>query len=163
MIGTGNVNLADVAGAIPYDDSVAPAFNATNVQSAIDTLKTQLAGGIINYNVTGTSSFSTTSAADTMITGQTVTPQSGTYAVIWSANCSNTGSGVNNTFSIYKNGTLIADSPRQSTSGAGSHLLVGFTQTVVQVNGSQAIDIRCATSGSLTITGRTILIFRLGP
>lgn len=123
-----------------------------------------VASGIVNYNITSSATFSTASATDVTITDFTITPLAGRYAVWYSANCQHT---VNNSFiysSVYVGGTKIADSERVAQTVGSNFFFISATQTVINANGAQAVDVRVrrATSGSVTITGRSLTLIRLG-
>jgi hypothetical protein len=121
-----------------------------------------VASGIVNYNVISSTTFTTSSATDVVITGFTITPQAGTYGVWVSTECSTTGGGVLNTITIYKGGSAVADSLRKAASPAGTHEFFMGTNSVVQVDGTQAIDVRVNTGGTLSVVQRNILLIRLG-
>lgn len=126
-------------------------------------LASSVASGIINYNVTSDSAFLTTAITDTLITGFTVTPQAGTYAVWGNMDVKIVKNNRNCYFSIYKAGVQIANSER-SFQGVGSNFKAGISNmTVINVNGSDVIDGRVRiSSGDLYVYGRTLLLIRLG-
>ncbi len=92
-----------------------------------------------------------------------MTPVAGRYAVYESAEFliaqnNRVAEGV-----IYVDGVADADS-RRVVQGVGSNYQGGFnTLTEVNVNGVQAVDFRVnISSGQLQVTGRTLLLIRLG-
>lgn len=153
-----------VAQSIPYVDNISPVFGATNVQSAIDVLKNQVAGGIVNYNVVSSTTFNTTSTTDVVITGMTVTPVAGTYGIWFNAAVVMSSSPVIQSWTIYSSGAAVVDSVRSQQSSRSAQPLFCATMSIVQVNGSQAIDVRVNTAGgTLTVNQRSLLLTRLGP
>lgn len=152
-----------VASSVPYDNTTS-GYGTGDTQSAIDALAVALAGGIVNYNVISSTNFSSSAAADTLITGMTVTPAAGTYAVFFNAENTAAGSGAALWVTVYKAGSAIADSLRKAASPAGTHEFSTSTQTIVQFNGSQTCDIRINPNGnSMTVNQRSLLLIRLGP
>jgi hypothetical protein len=129
-------------------------------QTSID-----VASGIISYNVVSSTSFATTSTTDVVITGFTVTPQAGTYAVwvngTWTPQA---GPGNVETVTIYKGGAAIPDSVRGISPVQSLNPALMCTQTITQVTGTQAIDVRINSSSgqTLTVTNRSLLLIRLG-
>jgi hypothetical protein len=135
-----------------------------DVQSAINALAASVAGGIQNYNIISSTPFASSAMVDTLITGMTITPVSGTYAVMYNAENTGSGSGASLNCIIYKAGTLIADSLRKAASPAGTHEFTSATQTVAQFNGTQACDVRINPNGTAcTVNQRSLLLIRLGP
>ena len=129
-------------------------------QTSID-----VASGIISYNVVSSTSFATTSTTDVVITGFTVTPQAGTYAIwvngTWTPQA---GPGNVESVTIYKAGAAVADSVRGISPVQSLNPALMCTQTITQVNGTQAIDVRINSSSgqTLTVTHRSLLLIRLG-
>jgi hypothetical protein len=127
-------------------------------------LLSSVASGIINYNLTSSTLFSTTSGTDVVLTGFSVTPQAGTYAVWYNCEFTSTQNSAINYFSVYNNGTQISESER-GIAAPQSHPTTALASTlgIVTVNGSQAIDMRVRTNvGTLRVYDRTILLIRLG-
>jgi hypothetical protein len=126
-------------------------------------LTTSTASGIINYNITSTTAFSTTSATDVLVTGFSVTPQAGTYAVWVSSTCTNTVNNSLNNLTIYKNSTAATDSKRTYQTGSSNVTFQLASQTIIQVNGTDVVSARVSrNSGTFTINGRSLLLIRLG-
>ena len=125
--------------------------------------QTTNATGITNYNVISSTPFSTTSATDVVITGFTVTPVSGTYLALYSASVLMSTSPVVHNWTIYGNGSAIADSNRGQQTARSNQIMTDSTQTVVVVNGSQAVDVRVNTAGgTLTVNQRSLILVRTG-
>lgn len=119
------------------------------------------ASGLVNYNVTANTSFATSSTTDVQITGFSVTPIAGTYAAFFSASGTNTA---DTTSTIYLGTTAIADSVRTLTGPSGSHKITMTSMTVAQWDGVKTASVYVNTSSStLTITGRSLILLRLGP
>jgi hypothetical protein len=126
---------------------------------------TNVADGIISYNITSTTAFTTTSATDVIITGFTITPVAGTYAVFVNGSWTNQGGpGTIQTSTIYNNGAAVADSVRPSSPIQSLDPSIMATQTITQVTGGQAIAVYVKTSSnSLTVNQRSMVLIRLGP
>jgi len=122
------------------------------------------ATGILSYSLTSTIDFSTTSATDVLVTGFSLTPVSGRYA-IWFNGVMEASSGSAITYwSIYKAGVQVTDSERNARAGANNAAFVATTQTVISVTGAQTVDLRMRrTGGTSTVKARTITLIRLGP
>jgi len=124
-----------------------------------------VANGVITYNVVSSTAFATTSTTDVLITGFTVTPAAGTYAVwvngTWTPQA---GPGNVETVSIYRAGTVITDSVRGISPVQSLNPALMCTQTITQVTGSQTIDVRVSSSSgqTLTVNSRSLLLIRLG-
>lgn len=145
-------------------DSTASGLGANNVQSAIDTLASSQAAGLKNYNIISSTTFSTWSTTDVLVTGMTITPSSGTYAVIVSASMQSSGASSLISGSLYKAGSIIADSSRPFRVPGSNTACVYSTLTVSTFNGSQACDLRVNTSSAtMTVNQRSMLLIRLGP
>jgi len=122
------------------------------------------ATGIVSYNIVSSTNFTSSANAYTLITGMTVTPQSGTYAIWFNSANSATGSGQELDVAIYKGGSIVSDSQRGTLAPAGTHIFQLSTQTVSQFDGTQACEIRVQPNGnSMTIGNRSMLLIRMGP
>lgn len=124
---------------------------------------TSLAAGVNAFNVTQSATFSTSSMTDTIITDLTYTPVSGTYGVWFS---SDLNIGTNNAIAqcvIFKAGTAVGDT-RRNIQGIGSNYKANLQSLgIIQVNGSEALDVRVnVSSGAIDLTGRSLLLIRLG-
>lgn len=122
------------------------------------------ATGILSYRLVSSTNFVTSSAADTLITGFSVTPVSGEYACWYSSDITIT---TNNRFAqciFYRNG-LAVETTRRTNQGTSSNFRANQqTLGVISVNGTQPIDVRVNISGgNLTVGQRTFLLIRLGP
>lgn len=121
------------------------------------------ATGIASYDLVSSTAFANSGSADVVITGFTITPQAGTYAIWFNASATGSGSGQTLDCTIYKGGASITDSVRSNVSPAGSHIFQPSSMTTSQFNGSQACDVRINAHGSgMTINQRSLLLIRLG-
>jgi hypothetical protein len=127
-------------------------------------LISSVASGVVNYNLISSTPFTTSSTSDVVITGFTVTPQAGTYAIWYNASVFYTTTPIAHYWSIYKAGAQITDSARQQDTAHSNQTMVDSTMTITTVTGAQAIDIRVrrGTSGALTVNARSLLLIRLG-
>jgi len=124
-----------------------------------------VADGIVSYNLTSSTTFTTSSTTDVVITGFTITPQEGTYAVWVNGQwIPQAGPGNTESVTIYNNGTAVTDSIRGISPVQSTDPSLMCTQTITTVNGSQAIDVRIKSSSgqSLQVTNRSLLLIRLG-
>jgi hypothetical protein len=121
------------------------------------------AGGILSYNLISSTAFTTSSTTDVLITGFSTTPSAGTYAVFYSASVFGTTSPQNNTWTIYKAGSAVSDSLRTQISSRSNQTMNQSTQSIVQFDGTQTVDVRVSiAAGSLTVNQRSLLLIRLG-
>jgi hypothetical protein len=141
-------------------NNVASGLGTGDVQSAIDALASSVSVGLKNYNVVTVMS---SAAVDTPVTGFSVTPVSGTYALFASVQSTAGGGGQSLDLSIGKAGTVIADSKRTIVSPSGLHISSLTTFTISQFNGSQLAQVYINPNGAAnTITNRSFLLLRLG-
>lgn len=163
------IQVKDGSGAnlfVLAQNSIAYIYLQTNATAAGVWIYLQViintASGIVNYNAISSSTFTTSSGTDVAITGFSVTPQAGTYAIWFNAENTCTGSGVDNVCTIYKGAAAIADSPRHAASPAGAHTFTTTTQTIAQFDGVTACTVQVNTSGTLSVQQRSLLLIRLG-
>lgn len=137
---------------------------AAGTWSVFQILTGVIASGVVNYNIVSTTAFSTSSTTDVAITGFTVTPQSGLYAVWYSASVFHTTTPISHTWTIYKGGVAVADSIRSQDTAHSNQTMIDSTQSIISCTGSQAVDIRVkrGTSGTLTVNARSLILIRLG-
>lgn len=119
--------------------------------------------------VIGTSTITTTSSTDALMTGMTTTPASGIYEVLFNCDvqCNNAGGAVS--FSIYVGGAQIASSLLKTIPLDGGTLSIGtgrdivFLLDEVSPNGAQAVEIRWSTSGgTATTSNRKLALLKVG-
>jgi hypothetical protein len=126
-------------------------------------LSTNAAQGVASYQVSSATSFASSANTDTLVTGMTVTPQAGTYAVWYDGEATGSGSGQQLDVTVYKGGSAITDSKRSGLSTSGTHIFSTTTLAITQFNGTQACEIRVNPNGnSFTINQRSMLLIRLG-
>jgi hypothetical protein len=110
-------------------------------------------------------SFTITSATGAVVTGMTTTPAAGTYFVRVSGQFSIPSGGTNTaTIQIAVGGAIVTDSPRTmgNTSGANAAVLSNGTETIVTVNGAQAVEMWAARSAATTtVTNRSLILLRI--
>jgi hypothetical protein len=152
-----------VAKEIPFDPT-GSTLTSTQVEAAIKEIASAVASGILNYNIVSSTGFATTSNTEVLVTGFQVTPVAGTYGVWASAAMQSTASGSTLQGSLYKAGSVVADSTRNSRVAASNANIVFSTMSIIQVNGSQTIDMRVSTtSATMTVGNRSLILIRLGP
>lgn len=149
---------------------------ATGAASSISTSSTNAAGtsanlaradhthavSISTQEASATVDDTTDSVTDTLMASMTITPASGTYWVSWSGSIVNSVTGAERTWvSIYSGGSQVAATER-SIGVIGSVYVPTLTQSVVTVNGSQAVEIRWRVAGGTsTVRQRKLTIMRL--
>lgn len=139
--------------------------NSTSAGVWIQVVVSTVATGILNFKLTSSTPFTTTSTTDVPITGFSITPSSGTYVAMYNADVLYTTTPRYHYYSYYVGGVKVTTSERRqitsrSNQGMSDSLLETFT-----VNGSQAVDVRVRTDvsgGSLTVNARTLVLIRLG-
>ncbi len=145
--------------------SAAPVAATLNAGNGIAI--TNAAGAITIANeptitmATGTSTLTTTSTTDVALsTALSITPGAGDYLVFFTGVVSNNNGGRGVIMSIYVNGTKIAASEIQATSGLASDKNTIASNTYVTGLGAgQAIEMRWRTeSNTGSITNRTLIV-----
>lgn len=123
--------------------------------------------GITNVENSFSSTITTTSATDVVLTGMTSTPASGTYLVVYSHWITHSTGNATVTISIYAGGVQSAATVRTTlpftgaVGGANNGMEEG-TNGIVTVNGAQAIAIEWHTStGTATTHAGTMDLVRL--
>ena len=126
-------------------------------------LANSVASGVINYNITSSTTFSSSASSDTLLTGMSFVPQAGTYAIWFNAQCSTPQAGNQITATIYSATSPITDSIRSALSPAGTHVMQIATITTAQFNGANACSVYVNPNGlSFSFQGRSLLLIRLG-
>ena len=125
-----------------------------------------VASGILNYKITASTPFGITggTGAYSIITGFTLTPVAGTYAIWYNAAATSDTNNSRFGCQIFKGGTGIADSIRVFKGQTSSFTTIQSTMTTSQFNGAQACDVRLNSldSGGINVTDRTLLMIRMG-
>ena len=120
---------------------------------------------VVNYTLTSATPFSTTSVTDQLITGFTLTPQSGTYACWFSCDAAITANNNLGQCVFYKAGAATTDSRRTAQGSSSNFQTQMSTMSIITFNGSQAIDVRVNISvagNNFTINQRSMVLIRLG-
>lgn len=144
------------------NSAIAAQKNAPNGIASLDA-NAKLASGLVTSTVSSATTQTTTSATDALLANMTLTPQSGTYLVMFNCTTSHSANGATTTFSVYSGGTQVTDSIRTLARGNASMTVIGSTTATVTVNGAQAIEIRWSTStATATATNRTLTVLKVG-
>lgn len=106
----------------------------------------------------------TTSEAFILVAGMTTVPPAGKYAVLFSASVSSTASDADCNLSIFVGNTEQPDSTRKvfgdSDGRAPDLKLTVFTQSVVEMDGNKAVNVRWKTAkGVFKMFARNLLLF----
>ena len=129
-------------------------------------MSTITSSNIARTELTSTTSFSTTSTSDVVITGFTLTPVAGTYLVLSAVLINKTAGIVTGsvTNSFYVAGVQVPTTERSHTSAGGNNQPLTINlQAVVALNGAQAIDVRMRVQNStFAATNRSLILVRLG-
>jgi hypothetical protein len=112
---------------------------------------------------TSTTTTTTTSGTDVLLSGLTLTPPAGTYWVIASTDLLHSNNGAEIYISIYVDGVQIAHSERMIENPRWTNASwEGFTQALVTVDGTEAIELRWRTNtGTATANNRAIGVMRV--
>ncbi|MEO0271690.1 MAG: hypothetical protein ABIM30_01200 [candidate division WOR-3 bacterium] len=123
------------------------------------------ATGIVNYNLTSNVSFTSSSTTDTAITGFSLIPVAGQYAVWVHVDATITTNNRLLDIVIYKNTTSIENSRRTIQGTSSNFRALHSTMGIISFNGTDTINImvRINSSSSYTIGQRSLLLIRLGP
>jgi hypothetical protein len=146
---------------VPLTNTPHATLNFTGSVTATDA-----GGGVATINVpvqnptagevSGTSTITTSSATDVLMTGMTVTPPAGNYLVWFSGDYIST-SATTMTADIWVGGVVVTASERPSTQSSATQKYVFACQALVTVNGAQAIEGRWRRgAGTMTNTRRTL-------
>ena len=118
---------------------------------------------ITNIVLNSTSTDTTNSNNDAILTGMSTTPAAGTYLVFFDSTMSESKTNATGTFSIYTNGTQIAGSVRSLTPVSAT---IGVTsQAMVTVNGSQVVSVQWSSkpaSSTCSCYQRTMSLLLVG-
>lgn len=146
-------------------DNSTNGFIATNVQAAIE----EVSAGALTigfYNLSSSTAFSTSTryTSFALITGFTLTPRSGQYAVLYNASVYYTTTPKAHYWQFYKAGSAVSTSLRSQDTAHSNQNMVDSSIDIISVNGSQAIDVRvaCDNTGTLTVNQRSLVLIRLG-
>lgn len=121
-----------------------------------------VASGILNYKAVATASFAPGTAL-TPITGMTVTPLQGTYAIWFSASAQIVTNNVSTSIFIYNGASVVTDATRVVTNSVSTFNTILSTQTTATFNGTNACTVQTSrTGGTMSMTGRSLILVRLG-
>jgi hypothetical protein len=123
----------------------------------------------VTTRIKSSGALTTTSAADVLMTGFTITPPAGTYQVNFNTTFSHNTNNAIGTASVYAGGVKETESEinvaPQFQTGLTPSIKFPFPTNIlaeVTVNGSQAIEVRWkTTNGTLTSTNRYLTILRV--
>lgn len=127
----------------------------------------QLASGLSAIEVSDTANATTTSATPSLLTTMTIIPNAGTYLVWFSASTTSNGTNCTQTFGLYNNGTLKADSSRTIQPYDGGTLAATTAIGAVAINAivtvtTGAVEIHWSTAGgTATCHQRTLNMLRI--
>lgn len=127
----------------------------------------KVAQGLTSVETAFSSTITTTSTSDVVLTGMTTTPASGTYLVVFSSWFTHSNGNDTVTVSIYSGGvqsagTIRTTVPFTGAVGGANNGMEAGTNGIVTVNGSQAIAIEWHTnSGTATAHNGTMDVVRL--
>lgn len=122
------------------------------------------ASAVLSYSIESSTSFSTTSITDVLITGFTITPQFGTYAVWYGGQASSNKNNARYDCTVYKGGVTVPASKRSFLGTSATYITTTSTMTIVAFTGGEACDVRVAApdGGTLIIDQRSLILIRLG-
>ena len=167
-----NVARADHVHNIPTAAASSIDTSSTNTQGAAATFARAdhtHATSVLSQQVTATADITTTSGTDVLMTTMTITPTAGTYLAMFSGSVETSSNNADVFVNLYVGGSILAHTERQATnansgfgaSAAGTCFPIA-TQSIVTVNGSQAVEARWRRSaGTATSHERTLTLIRL--
>lgn len=128
-----------------------------NKKTILNTGWKRLQDELLNLQASAATTITTTSTADVLATGMTLTPEAGEYLVYFQGAIRHGTNNVSSFVSVYSGGTQIANSETIYNRGNNNNnsivpVLISGVKAVV--DGSQAIEIRWrTTSGTATLNG----------
>lgn len=140
-----------------YFDSTLNRFLVSENGGAYRAAFTQVA------SATATTTITTTSTTDILATSMSITPESGTYLVIFSGSASNSSNNQSIFPSVYVDGVQVAASERRVFRLAANDGAPFACVTQATVNGAQAIEGRWRVSaGTGSMYQRTLVLVKVG-
>lgn len=140
--------------------------NATTNGSWIrwSTLTGGTASGILHYDTSSSTPFTlSTGLADTLITGMSITPAQGEYAIWYQGSIEITGNNTVVRTTLYKTNVLVGESLRTIKSSVSTFFTTHITSGIVTFNGTDTLEVRVARdSNTLTVQSRSAIMIRLG-
>lgn len=126
-------------------------------------LEVQVASGITNYTIAATAAFATSSTTDVQVTGFTLTPMAGTYAIWYNASCTSVSNNSMNYTTLYKDGVAIAGTERVAQSVASNFTFQMTAQGTASFTGAEQLRVYTrVTTGTFTTNARSLVMIRLG-
>jgi hypothetical protein len=120
------------------------------------------ASGILNYKIVSSASFAP-GTADVLITSMSVVPLPGTYAIWFSCSAQIVTNNTTTNIHIYNGATKVTDSIRTVQNSVATFNTILSTQTTATFNGTDACEAHTDRSGgTMSITGRSLILIRLG-
>lgn len=122
------------------------------------------ASGILHYDISSSTPFSlSTGTADTPISGMSITPVQGEYAIWYQGSIEIIGNNTVVRTTLYKTNVLVTESLRTIKSSVSTFFTTHITSGIVLFNGTDTLEVRVARNkNELTINSRTLLLIRLG-
>lgn len=137
--------------------------NTTTAGQWIQIISSSTATGIQSYSVGSSTTFTTSSSTDVLITGMAITPVSGRYGIWYSSDIEISTNNRDAEVVIFIDGVALERTRRTvqgvSSNFKSSHVTIGE----ITVDGTEEVDIRVNISGgSLDVNSRRLLLIRLG-
>lgn len=153
---------------INFASAIAPVAGQVPVATSGSAIVWGSASSLVSNEITSTTPVSTTSGTDALLTGMTTTPAAGTYLVLFNTDIDSTAAGAAISISYYVGGVQVASTLRKTshfdggTLSAGNARAVASLQSIITVNGSQAIEVRWSrSSGTATAASRSLITLRV--
>lgn len=121
--------------------------------------------GILHYDISSATPFTiSTGTADTLITGMSILPAQGEYAVWYQGGIQITGNNTVVRTTLYTSGVLVTESLRSIKSSVSTFFTTHMTSGIITFNGTtDTLEVRVArNSNTLTINSRSVIMIRLG-
>lgn len=137
--------------------------NTLQAGNWLSVINTNAATGITSFTLTSAVQFNTTSTTDALITGFSVTPSTGRYALLFSSDLSIVANNALASSVAYVGGVAV-ESTRRNVQGVSSNFSAQTSSIgEINVNGAQAVDVRVSiTANTLRVNDRSLILIRLG-
>ena len=122
------------------------------------------ATGILNYSISSSTPFTLSAGIeDTLITGMSLTPAQGEYAIWYDGSIVLNGNNTVCDTTLYKAGILWGNSIRTIRASVSTFYTVHLTGGIIPFTGSEVLEVRVSRSAnSLTVNNRSLKMIRLG-
>lgn len=168
---TAEINVVDFGNNIKFNllaDSIAVIYLQNNTTANgiwNGFVVSGFATGIVNYNLTSNTAFTSSATTDTLITGFSLTPIAGQYAVWAHADVTITTNNRLLDMVIYKNTSAIENTRRTVRGTSSNFKALHSTLGIISVNGTDTLGVyvRVNSASSFTVGQRSLLLIRLGP